>query len=472
MVALVDETADVIRENIKSRKRFAYLSFNDADLSMLATNDEVRASFLCSDDGYMVASVAGQTTEQKMRDGIFARSGDDSEYCDIVNSLRPSETLHNAVALQYKSAFDPHWFIDFCLALQEEERVALVAEEGLCNDKLVNACFGIKETCSMLDLDCVLHTCYDNKIVLFSGDTILKTMMYQAWLQTNATIIDIGTIANALADKGSMSWFVPIRDQFLTNYRVPFLNNAVDIVLVTKDHWQMTDKCISNVAKYSNDYKVWWVDNGSFEYDFNKTKESAKQLEECQLISNTSNKGFSKAANKALRKIQGNSRSKYVVFLDNDLYVTKHWLKRLLVSMEVNGYDAITPLMSEGNPHSCSSVLNNPPEFESSDANARNEVLWKKFGMIGVRSDMVYLSCCVVRREVFDKIGLLDEDFFVMGEDNDFSMRMGKAGLEMGLALGVYVEHDYQGTLSDNGKDWIADKQKKAVELLKKKHGS
>ena len=55
----------------------------------------------------------------------------------------------------------------------------------------------------------------------------------------------------------------------------------------------------------------------------------------------------------------------------------------------------------------------------------------------------------MIRHEVFDSIGYLDEGYGMgWGEDDQFCERAAKAGIPVGVALGAYVEHVHRGTWS------------------------
>ena len=57
--------------------------------------------------------------------------------------------------------------------------------------------------------------------------------------------------------------------------------------------------------------------------------------------------------------------------------------------------------------------------------------------------DAVCGACLVVRREVVDAIGLLDERFFMYGEDLDFCLRAKRAGWVVRYEPGVVVQHQH-----------------------------
>jgi hypothetical protein len=70
-------------------------------------------------------------------------------------------------------------------------------------------------------------------------------------------------------------------------------------------------------------------------------------------------------------------------------------------------------------------------------------------GLIAV--DYVPGSALLVRREAFEKVGLLDEEFFFSGEIADFCMRVQLAGLKCAVYTGCQASHapDANSTLRE-----------------------
>jgi GT2 family glycosyltransferase len=51
------------------------------------------------------------------------------------------------------------------------------------------------------------------------------------------------------------------------------------------------------------------------------------------------------------------------------------------------------------------------------------------------------MFCAIIRREVIEKIGLLDERFFILGNDDDYCDRVRLSGSMTGVALNCFVYH-------------------------------
>lgn len=54
---------------------------------------------------------------------------------------------------------------------------------------------------------------------------------------------------------------------------------------------------------------------------------------------------------------------------------------------------------------------------------------------------------CIVRKEVFDRIGLYDEEFIYYGEDSDFTLRLNKAGIDIWFCPQIRIIHYHRPNL-------------------------
>lgn len=75
---------------------------------------------------------------------------------------------------------------------------------------------------------------------------------------------------------------------------------------------------------------------------------------------------------------------------------------------------------------------------------AKHIEMFRDSGQARTMKDIDYVSgaCMLVRREVFEKIGLFDERFFMYFEDVDFCLRAKGAGFTVDVDSNVLVTHD------------------------------
>ena len=155
-------------------------------------------------------------------------------------------------------------------------------------------------------------------------------------------------------------------------------------------------------------------------------------------IENEHNDGFAKANNKGIRLAKGD----YVLLLNPDTIVGEQTIARAVNFLDMHsgsGTLGVKMLNADGT-YAMESRRGVPTPMT---ALYKFTGLWKRYpnSRKFARYDMNYLSWdephridivsgafCMVKREVIMKVGLLDEDYFMYGEDIDLSYRMQKAG--------------------------------------------
>jgi GT2 family glycosyltransferase len=185
----------------------------------------------------------------------------------------------------------------------------------------------------------------------------------------------------------------------------------------------VTRGCIASIKENSSDYEIVVIDNGSDPPWAGPEK----------IIRNPINFGFPRAVNQGVEAAAG----EVIVVLNNDTLVTPHWLDYL--GKHLKKFDIVGP---------CTNAISGPQQvsIESysgrKDLNLFAEVYHKKNdGKILPWHRLVFF-CVAIKKEVFDKIGLLDEQFSPGNfEDDDFCLRAIEAGFRLGIAEDVFIYH-------------------------------
>ena len=146
-------------------------------------------------------------------------------------------------------------------------------------------------------------------------------------------------------------------------------------------------------------------------------------------IANKENMGFARANNLAIRQ----SRADYVLLLNPDTVVYENTLRESVAFMDSHpeaGGVGVRMLTREGEPAPESRRAVPTPwiAFKKMIGFSRKYYMsylpWDQPGQIEVISG----AYCMLRHKALDQIGLLDEDFFMYGEDIDLSYRLLKGG--------------------------------------------
>lgn len=136
--------------------------------------------------------------------------------------------------------------------------------------------------------------------------------------------------------------------------------------------------------------------------------------------------------------------SRYVVFVDNDVVVAPGWLDWLVACAEETGAWVVGPLVCIGEPpFQTVHIAGGSVRLDGSEGGYRLVDRHRFTGrpLAEVAGDLerapcgfVEFHCMLVRRDVFDRVGLLDERLQSAAEHLDFCLLVGQAG------GAVYVE--------------------------------
>jgi GT2 family glycosyltransferase len=510
MTQSVDETCELLKVRFASGRPTAYVRFGDGELLFMADKlqeggshhnspelkQELIQAFTFNDPDYLIASAAGLVNEGRMRSDLLARHSYALEYRDIVTQLRPKQTLLNNVALAYKLIFNPQWFVDFVKSITEGKTVVFVGG-GRLDVPLVRKVFNVSGFIPLDDEDAynTLDQSWGNplkdpsrmaaieqvvtngvNLIVCAGGMTAKVIAYRLWSKgMKVNFLDIGAIADCLAGIESRSWIKSVGKSVVESVSRTFFGRRTDIVSVTFHNEEATIACFNSVASNTKDYRIIWTDNGSGSASVEKVCASIPPCCQYPLLRNNSNEGYTKAANRGLRKALFDKECEFILILNNDVIVPPHWLERLIETLDASGFGFVSPLTSKNNPHAVEhfkQVLPDLPPLEGMDTTQTSDLLWEKYKTRVLEADnMISMFCCLFKREIVEQIGLMDEHLFIFGEDNDLCMRAKLLGIRFGVALGCYVFHAHRSTANLMGPGWAEAESAKSVEYLHRKWG-
>jgi O-antigen biosynthesis protein len=211
----------------------------------------------------------------------------------------------------------------------------------------------------------------------------------------------------------------------------------LSIVIVNYNVKYFLEQCLHAVAKAAEniDSEVFVVDNNSVDGSVNMVKE---KFPDVKVIENHENIGFSKANNQAIKISQGD----YVLLLNPDTVVEDDTFEKIIAFMDSHpDAGGLGVKMVDGNgtflPESKRGLPKPSVAFYKIFGLAKLFPKSKTFGQYHLSyldenqtSEVEILSGAfmLLRKSVLNKIGLLDETYFMYGEDIDLSYRIVKAG--------------------------------------------
>ena len=218
------------------------------------------------------------------------------------------------------------------------------------------------------------------------------------------------------------------------NKTYPF---KLSVIVVNYNVEFFLEQCLNSVKKALKNVsgEVFVVDNNSIDNSVEMVK---NRFPEYNLIDNKENLGFSKANNQAMRISQG----EYVLLLNPDTVVEEDTFEKVVQFMDEHpdaGGLGVRMVDGKGNflPESKRGLPTPAVAFYKIFGFAKLFPRSKKFGKyhLGYLSEFETNQCEVLsgafmlmRKEALDKVGLLDEAFFMYGEDIDLSYRIIKGG--------------------------------------------
>jgi GT2 family glycosyltransferase len=233
----------------------------------------------------------------------------------------------------------------------------------------------------------------------------------------------------------------------------------LSVVIVNYNVRHFLEQALLSVrhASVGLDLEVWVVDNNSVDDSVQMVRE---KFPEVKVIANKHNPGFSIANNQAIRQ----SKGKYILLLNPDTVVEEDTFSKCIDFMDahpdagglgvkmIDGGGNFLPESKRGFPSpwvafcktfGLSKIFPKSPKFNryhlgylDKDENHEIDVLAGAFMMM--------------RKETLDKVGLLDETFFMYGEDIDLSYRIVKGGYKNYYFSDTTIIH-YKGESTKKG---------------------
>ena len=210
--------------------------------------------------------------------------------------------------------------------------------------------------------------------------------------------------------------------------------NNVSFVILTYNQLEYTKICINSIRNYCNKgtYEIIVVDNNSVD----GTVEWLKEQKDIKAIFNKRNEGFPRGCNQGIEIAEKNND---IFLLNNDTVMMRNSLFNMRMA-----------LYSESSVGAVGAISNRVSNYQQVDLDYNNFDQYIDFAnKNNITDEELYEDrikligfAMLLRREVLDKVGNLDERFTPGNfEDDDLSYRIIQEGYRLILAKDSYIHH-------------------------------
>ncbi|MDR2966330.1 MAG: glycosyltransferase family 2 protein [Methanobacteriaceae archaeon] len=258
----------------------------------------------------------------------------------------------------------------------------------------------------------------------------------------------------------------------------------LSIIIVSYETYELTKQTINSVIDTNHEFsfEIITVDNCSKDNSYNQLKSAFKKESENNLIkfiANDKNEGFAVANNIGIKIAKGD----FILLLNSDTIVVDQTIENTLDYIKKNidvGVIGSKVILSDGTlDKACRRSFPEPKNsFYRLFGLAKLFPNNKKFNQYNLsyldengiyEVDSLTGAFMLLRKVAIDQVGLLDEDFFMYGEDIDYCYRIKKAGWKIIYYGNSEIIH-YKGSSSKKKKSKLIYEFYRAMYLFYNKH--
>jgi len=249
----------------------------------------------------------------------------------------------------------------------------------------------------------------------------------------------------------------------------------LSVVIVNYQTFEMTKNTINSILEHSYpfSYEIIVVDNASSDDSLSRLQEYFK--DKVKFIASSENNGSAAGNNQALRQVN----SDYVLLLNSDTIVWENTLENIYAYMENHedvGACGCRVRLEDGQldkacKRSFPNVKNSFFRLFHIPTNSKDD----NYNLTDLADDGIYEIDCLtgafmfMRKSALDEVGLLDETFFMYGEDIDLCYRIKQGGWKIVYYGESSITH-LKGASSKKQKNKLIYEFYRAMYIYYKKH--
>jgi GT2 family glycosyltransferase len=221
----------------------------------------------------------------------------------------------------------------------------------------------------------------------------------------------------------------------------------VFVIILNFNSFKDTKECLESIKNIDYDnYEIIVVDNCSEDQSYTKLKE---EFPEYTMLKTHKNNGYAEGNNLGI-KYALDKGSDYICVLNNDVVVETNFLSKVIDVMEKEKNIGIA------GPCICNYNEKNVIQAMGANINLYTGLTQGKFKGTkyeekekeNIFVDYLGGACFVAKSEVFHKIGLIPENYFLFFEETEFCLKATRAGYKLLCVYDSRIYHKGSSTIS------------------------
>lgn len=228
----------------------------------------------------------------------------------------------------------------------------------------------------------------------------------------------------------------------------------LSVIIVNWNTKKLLEACLSSIYKFTKDvtFEVIVVDNGSEDGSQAMVKTKFPQV---KLILNKENLGFTKANNQGIKIAKG----EYILLLNSDTYLVENSLKKLVAKAKsIDNLGALGPkLLNEDRtiqqsagffPHlpQIAYWMSFLDDLPGGAILRPYHIDHDSFYQKDQEVDWVTAAAILVKKRVIGRVGALDENIFMYGEEVDWCFRIKRENFKVFYSPSAKIVHIGRGS--------------------------
>lgn len=229
-------------------------------------------------------------------------------------------------------------------------------------------------------------------------------------------------------------------------YPQHIISPSIFVIILNWKGWQDTIECLESLLR--NDYKnfrVVVIDNHSEDESYEKLLEWCRDRDRFSVFQTKANLGFAGGNNVGIKYALENN-AEYILLLNNDTVVTDNFLSSLIKTAKEEDPGIMGCKILHHSDDRIWYLGGKMSWLRGGAYHPGKGRMDRKIAKNPFEVDFITGCMMLIKREVFGKIGLLDESYFLYNEDADYCLRASRARIRMVVDPLTIIYHKERST--------------------------